>query len=107
MVGKHYIRIGGLHMLSVRDMTELIYIHEACDALNTTLLGADTAVCFHEGHLGALSRIHVVIERNAKEELKKNDYEGVWKIVDDTSLTPEQRAAMLVGDADTDKVSRS
>ncbi len=85
-------------MLDVRDMTELIYIHDACDTLNKTLLGNELLVGFGEGLLGAFSRIHAVIERNAAENLKKNDYEGVWKIVDNTSLTPEQRAKLLVDD---------
>lgn len=87
-------------MLDVRDMTELIYIHDACDTLNTTLLGKELLVGFHEGLLGAFSRVHAVIERNAAENLKKNDYEGVWKIVDNTSLTPEQRAKLLVDSVD-------
>lgn len=44
--------------------------------------------------------IHAVIERNATEKLKKNDYKGVWEIMDNTSLTPEKRAKLLVGDED-------
>lgn len=52
-----------------------------------------------------MSRIHGIIERNALEELKKNDYESVWKIVEDTSLTMEQQAEMLVGNMDIRGVS--
>lgn len=87
-------------MLDVRDMTALIYIHDACDTLNTTLLGKKLLVGFHEGLLGAFSRIHGVIERNAAENLQKNDYNGVWEIVDNTLLTPEQRAKLLVESVD-------
>ena len=83
-------------MISIRDMTDLIYIYDACDSLNTTLLGVELMVGFHEGVLGALSRIHTVIERNAAEELKKNDYKEVWNIVDNTSIPPEERAKMLL-----------
>lgn len=83
-------------MLSVMDMTELIYIHDAYDTLNTALLGTELIVGFHEGILGALSRIHAVIERNTTEELKKDDYKNVWKIVNNIKLSPEQRAEMLV-----------
>lgn len=83
-------------MISVRDMTDLIYIHDACDSLNTALLGVELMVGFHEGILGALSRIHNVIERNVAEELKKNDYKETWKIADDTSIPPEERARMLL-----------
>lgn len=86
-------------MLNERDMTDLIYIHDACDLLNTTLLGRELLLGFHEGILGAFSRVHSVIEKNAAKDLQKNDYDGVWKIMDNTSLTPEQRAKLLVGDA--------
>lgn len=92
-------------MLSVKDMTDLLYIHAACDKLNITLLGTEQMVGYHGGVLGALSRIHGIIERNALEELKKNDYESVWKIVEDTSLTMEQQAEMLVGNMDIRGVS--
>ena len=89
-------------MLNAKDMTDLLYIHDACDKLNITLLGTELMVGYHEGVLGALSRIHGIIERNVPEELKKNDYESVWKIVEDTSLTMEQQAEMLVGNKDED-----
>lgn len=92
-------------MLSVKDMEDLLYIHDACDKLNITLLGTEMSVGYDEGVLGALSRIHSVIERNAGEELKKNDYERVWEIVEDTSLTVEQQAEMLVRGTDKDNGS--
>ena len=92
-------------MLNVKDMTDLLYIHDACDKLNTAMLGKETFLGYHQGILGALSRVHGVIERNAREELKKNDYKRVWEIAQDTSLTMEQRAEMLLGG--TDKVSGS
>lgn len=53
-------------MLDVTDMTELIYIHDACDTLNTTLLGKELLVGFNEGLLGAFSRVHAVIERKER-----------------------------------------
>lgn len=92
-------------MLNAKDMTDLLYIHAACDKLNITLLGTELMVGYHEGVLGALSRIHGIIERNVPEDLKKNDYENVWKIVEDTSLTMEQQAEILVGNADIRGVS--
>lgn len=83
-------------MLDVKDMTELIYIHDAYSILNTTLLGKGMVLGFQEGALGAFSRVDTVIQRNAAECLQENDYDGVWEIVNDTSLTPEQRAKLLV-----------
>lgn len=87
-------------MLDVRDMTELIYVHDAYNILNTTLLGKGMVVGFHEGVLGAFSRVHAVIQRNAAPNLQKDDCESVWEIVNNTSLTPEQRAKLLVGSVD-------
>lgn len=87
-------------MLNVKDMEELIHIHDACDTLNTTLMGTEIALCYNEGLLGAFSRIHAVIERNVTEKLKEDDYKGVWEIMDNKSLTPDKRAKLLVGDED-------
>lgn len=84
-------------MTSVQDMTELLYINDAYYRLNATLLGEETAISFREGNLGALSRVHNIIERNAIDEFKQNDYKGVWIIADDTSKTPEERAKILLG----------
>lgn len=92
-------------MLNVKDMTDLLYIHDACDKLNTVMLGKETFLGYHQGILGALSRVHGVIERNAREELKKNDYKRVWEIAEDTSLTLEQQAEMLAGGTDKDSGS--
>lgn len=83
-------------MVSVEDMADMIYIHEAFDNLNTSLFGVEMVVGFDEGNLGAMSRIHDLIERNVAEELKKNNYEEVWKIAEDTTKTPDERARMLL-----------
>lgn len=83
-------------MVSVKDMADMIYIRDAYDSLNNSLFGVGMIVGFHEGNMGAISRIHNLIERNAAEELKKNDCEEVWKIADDTSKTAEERAEMLL-----------
>lgn len=52
---------------------------------------------FNEGNFGAISRIFQLIQRNAIEELKKGDCEGVWRIASDVSMTPEERAKQLLG----------
>ena len=92
-------------MLSVKDMADLLYIREASEGLIAIMLGMGTSIAYHQGILGALSRVNGVIERNVREELKKNNYKRVWEIAQDTSLTMEQRAEMLLGG--TDKVSGS
>lgn len=85
-------------MLSVKDMEVLICIHDAYGVLNETLMGTELLVTPDEGVLGALSRIHSVIENNVAERLKKNHCEAVWKIVEDKTLTPKQQAEMLLGE---------
>ena len=87
-------------MLNKKDMTDLVYIHDAYNNLNTALLGTGLSVNFDEGILGSLSRVDCVIERNADEELKKDDYKLLWKLADDVSIPPEERGNMLVGDTD-------
>ena len=83
--------------MSIEDMTELIYIQDACDELCCALLGEKVAMKFDAGNLGALSRVFQLIQRNAIEELKKDDCEDVWRIASDISLTPEERAKQLLG----------
>lgn len=80
----------------MQDMADMLYIHDAYDNLNIALFGIEMVVGFHEGNMGAMSRIHNLIERNVAEELKKNDYKRVWEIADDISKTPEERAEMLL-----------
>lgn len=84
-------------MMSIEDMTELIYIQDAYDELCCALFGEKVAMGFHEGNLGALSRVFQLIYRNTIEELKREDCEDVWKIASDISLTPEERAKQLLG----------
>ncbi|MBD5540069.1 MAG: hypothetical protein HDR00_02575 [Lachnospiraceae bacterium] len=84
-------------MISVEDMTELIYIHDAYEEICRVLLGDKLALSFYEGNLGALSRILRLIERNAIEELRKDDNDELWKILNNRSMAPEERAKLLLG----------
>ncbi len=84
-------------MISVEDMTELLYIHDAYEELIRVLLGDKLVLSFYEGNLGALSRIVRLIERNAIKELKKDDCEELWKIANNTSVAPKERAKLLLG----------
>lgn len=79
-----------------RDMTDLIYIHDAYNVINEALFGGEVAFGFNEGSFGALSRVYRVIERNAAEELKKNDGDELYEILKDISRTPEERAKLLL-----------
>ena len=84
-------------MISLKDMTDLVYVYDAYITINKTLFGDTVLLGFNEGNFGATSRIFNVIERNVIEELKKDDYKKTWDILDDTSISPEERAKKLLG----------
>ena len=83
--------------MSIKDMTDLVYVYDAYVAINKALFGGAVFLAFYEGNFGAISRIFNVIERNVIEELKKDDYKAAWEILDDISMTPEERAKKLLG----------
>ncbi len=85
-------------MISIKDMTDLVYVYDAYITINKALFGEAVFLGFHEGNFGAISRIFNVIERNVTEELKKDDHKGTWEILDDFSLEPEKRATKLLGE---------
>ena len=53
---------------------------------------------FHEGYLGALGRIFRVIERNMSEKWRQDDNSAI-RILDAISLTPKERARILLDDS--------
>ncbi len=83
-------------MISVQDMTDLLYMNDAYDQINRALFGNDMFLGYKEGNFGMLSKVHDLIKRNCATELKKNDYKDLWKIAEDTSISPEKRAKMLL-----------
>ena len=85
-------------MISLKDMTDLVYVYDAYITINKTLFGDTVLLGFNEGNFGATSRIFNVIERNVIEELKKDDYKKTWDILDDFSLKPEERVKKLFGE---------
>ena len=84
-------------MKDVRDMTDLVYVYDAYMAINKALFGDAMLLGFHEGNFGTISRICNVIQRNVAEKLKKDECESAWRILDNVSLTPEERARRLLG----------
>lgn len=78
--------------LSVRDMTELIRIHDTYKALNNALFGGEQILGLDRGYIGALGRIYKVIDDNIPECMQP----GSIEILADTSIEPEQRAKMLL-----------
>lgn len=82
--------------ITIQDMADLINIHDAYRALNTSLHGDFTAYAFDEGLFGKMSRVFPVITRHFLPRYQEDDiYEGE-KILADTSIEPEERARMLM-----------
>ena len=48
---------GEENRLSLRDMTELIRIHDTYKALNSALFGEELVLDFADGYIGSLGRI--------------------------------------------------
>ena len=84
-------------MISVKDMADLVYVYDAYITINKALFGDAMLLGFHEGNFGTISRIFNVIERNVADVLKKDDYKATWEILDNTSMSPEDRAKKLLG----------
>ena len=83
--------------MDLEDMVHLVYIMDAYRKLNITCCGEEIMMGFDEGCIGVLSRIYKVIEHNACENMRKDDFKKGDKILLDDSLTPEERAKKLLG----------
>ncbi len=82
--------------MTVQDMADLIQVHDAYKSLNTSLHGNFTAYAFDEGILGKMSRIYPVIARHFLSKYQENDTHDGEKILEDTSMEPEERAKILM-----------
>lgn len=78
--------------LDLRDMTELIRIHDAYKGLNTALYGSELVLGFDGGYIGALGRIYKVIDDNIPKCMQPVSAEILSKI----SIEPEERAKLLL-----------
>lgn len=84
--------------MALQDMTDLIYARDAYREMSKSLHGEEMALGFHEGYLGALGRIFRVIERNMSEKWRQDDNSAI-RILDAISLTPKERARILLDDS--------
>ena len=94
------IRANG-SVLSVKDMTHLIYLYDAIRKLNKLLLGEWEIHGRDGGILGVLDRVCDVIEDGACAEVRMRGedemYECLTDILDNPGMTPEERAEKLAG----------
>ena len=86
-------------VLSVKDMTHLIYVYDAIKELNMVLLGAWGIYGRSDGVMGVLNRVLDIIENGVCSEIKllgkDESFEYLYKILDDQEITPEKRAKRL------------
>jgi len=98
LAAERQIRLEG-SVLSVKDMTHLVYMYDAVKQLNKLLLGAWDIHDRESGILEELNRVCDVIENGtcAKIRLRGEDemYECLTDIMDDQKLSPEERAKKL------------
>ena len=85
-------------MISLRDMTDMIYVYDAYCAINRALFGEAVFFGFSDGNWGTMTRMFNVIERNVADELKKDNFKEAKAILDSSLLTPEERARKLLGE---------
>lgn len=88
-------------ILTIRDMTHLVYIYDAVKSLNMVLLGDIRVHNQADGVLGALDRVFDVISNGMCSEIRQLEedeiYEQLLKILDNNKMTPEERAGKLMG----------
>ena len=88
-------------VLSVRDMTHLIYVYDAVKKLNQFLLGEWEIHNREDGILEDLDRVCDVIEDGVCAEIRLRGedemYECLTDILDNLELEPEERAKRLAG----------
>lgn len=98
LAAEREIRLKG-SVLSVKDMTHLIYMYDAVKHLNKLLLGAWDIHERDSGVLGELDRVCDVIEDGVCAEIRlcgeDKMYEVLTDIIDRSEVPPEERAKRL------------
>ena len=98
LAAEREIRLKG-SVLSVKDMTHLIYMYDAVKQLNKLLLGAWDIHDKDSGVLEELDRVCDVIEDGVCAEIRLRGedemYEYLTNIMDKSRLSPEERAKRL------------
>ena len=87
--------------LSLKDMTKLVALYDAVKELHIALFGEVVVFPVTKGVLGALSYVFDVISNGICAEFKQLNEEEVYQkissILDDTDMSPGQRAEKLLG----------
>ena len=88
-------------VLSLREMKRLINVYDAVKKLEITMLGNSFAHENGDGVLGMLKQVYDVIEAGVCSEIafkgEEEVYESLIEILENVSLTAENRAKMLTG----------
>lgn len=98
LAAEHMVRANG-SVLSVKDMTHLIYVYDALKKLNKLLLGTWEVHNGAGGILEELNRVCDVIESGVCAEIRLQGEDGMHEqledILDDSEMSPEDRAKRL------------
>jgi len=90
---------GKKSVLSLGDMTSLIYMYDAIKQLNITMLGNVEVHQRENGVFGALDRIYEIILNGVCAEIALSDEneQYVFSVLDKDTGEPEKRARELLG----------
>ena len=98
LASEHLIRTNG-SVLSVKDMTHLVYMYDAVKKLNKLLLGTWDIHSRECGILEELNRVCDVIEGGVCAEIRLQGedelHEQLEDILDNSEMSPEERAKRL------------
>lgn len=107
LAGEHMTRAKG-SVLSVKDMTHLVYVYDALKKLNKLLLGAGEIRNGEGGILEELDWVCDVIESGVCAEIRlcgeDEMHEYLEDILDNPEMSPEERAEKLTEPAKTQAV---
>lgn len=107
LAAEHRIRAEG-SVLSVKDMTHLVYVYDALKKLNELLLGAWEIHDEEGGILEEMDRVCNVIEGGVCAEIRlwgeDEMHEYLEDILDNPKMSPEERAEKLTEPAGTQAV---
>ena len=89
--------------MTIKDMTDLIYIYDGFTEMEKaiyTITGQDNIYIYDEGAMGKISRVIDILRRNTSlynperdEDFEKSEFA---KVLDNKSLSPEERAKKLL-----------
>ncbi len=79
-----------------KNMTDLIYIYDSYKKISTMLFGEGALLPFHTDGSGAMGRLYRLIESYVGKAWLDSHSEDIDRILENDTLTPEERAQLLL-----------